>query len=293
MDILNLTVWQLHPQACRVEPAEKTLRGTAHEGGVKWCHPFSTANRLGWWLFPPIDIDIRWTGCQFEHQQLEEYSDFDYHHLRKLIKPEDGVDPDKWCVQGGRTKFSFGGVEKNVVQIWTGLIFQTPPGWSLQIRSPVNCKRQPFYVMEGILESDWMQYDIWTNLVFDRENEWAHLRKDGWPPLAMITPVRRETYESEWKCTAKMLDRDTPEGNRTFEYYAQYNHKKFGCGGKQLMSRYDPNLTKDSTTFYRERKRLLGDDKLPIQPEPNPPEPKCPFHKNGKITPHFVPVKPQ
>lgn len=211
---------------------------------------------------------------------MEEYSDFDYHLIRSLIRPEDGVDPDKWCQPGGRTKFSFGGVDQNVVQMWTGLIFQTPPGWSLMIRSPVNCTRQPFFVMEGILETDWMHYDIWTNLVFDREKEWAHIRKDNWPPLAMLLPIRRETYESSWQCSANMINRDTPEGNTVFDYYTQYNHKKFGQGGKQLMSRTDPAVTKDSTTFYRERKRMLD-------------EQECPFRKNPKIAPHFMPVKPQ
>jgi hypothetical protein len=60
-----------------------------------------------------------------------------------------------------------------------------------------------------------------------------------------------------------------------FKYWLNYNKKKFENGGKQLLSS-DGSLTKDSTTYFREKKRLLdGEDK-----------PKCPYHNFiGKFFP--------
>ena len=72
-DEFNLKVWRVHPEGCRVQPAEKTLNGTANENGVKWCGPFSNVNRTGWWLFPPCDLDIRYAGDgKFWHEQVSE-----------------------------------------------------------------------------------------------------------------------------------------------------------------------------------------------------------------------------
>src|SRR5262252_5930944 len=265
----TLKVWRLHAQASRVIPAEKTLNGAANPAAVKWCGPYSTVNRLGWWLFPPVNVDITWHGDRFEHDLLQPYDDWDYRLLHTLLRPEDNSDTSKWCQPTGRTKFTWAAVEPNVVQIWSGLIFETPPGWCLHIRSPVNAPnpRQLIHVMEGVLETDWMQYDIWFNVVFDKPGEKVSLRTNGWPPLAHIIPMRRETAEAEWKLEEEYLNRNTPEGERVFSYWLQYNDKKFGHGGKQALTR-DGQLTKDSTTYFRERHRIL---KGGMEPAPGNP----------------------
>ena len=58
----TLKVWRLHPSSCPIVRAEKTLHGAAHRAGVRWCGPFTNANRAGWWVFPPVDVDIVWKG---------------------------------------------------------------------------------------------------------------------------------------------------------------------------------------------------------------------------------------
>jgi hypothetical protein len=251
---LNLKVWRLHPHGSPIAPADRTLRGTANKAATRFCGPFTHANRAGWWLFPPVDVDITWLGgTEFEYDVLTEYSHDDYHLIHFLLDETDGAAPEKWLP---RTKFSWGIVEPGVVQIWTGCIFQTPPGWGLHIRSPINCAPRGFHVMEAILETDWLQYDIWMNLAFHDEGERVALRRDAWPPVAQLVPVRRESYADDWGLEEQMLHRRSPEANRVFEYYVEYNEKKFSRGGKQRLSREDPTSTKDSTTYYRERRRL-------------------------------------
>lgn len=67
--------------------------------------------------------------------------------------------------------------------------------------------------MEGIIETDWMQYDIWLNLVFDEKETKISLRRDQPFPLAQITPISREAYDSDWSVSDQMINRDTEEGN--------------------------------------------------------------------------------
>lgn len=271
----EINVWKLHPKSANIIPAEKTLRGTANMDAIKFCQPYSLANQYGWWVFPPVDIDITWLGGrEFDFQLLEPYSSVDHDLVVSLINPRDGVEADieKWCPAAtGRSKFTWGAVEDGVVQMWTGCIFETPPGVCLQIRSPINCPRRPFFVMEGILETDWMQYDIWMNLVFDKENELVKFRKNEWPPVAQLIPVRRDLIEKDWQKTDSLVNRDTPEANRVFEYWIQYNQKKFASGGKQIL--LYPDVKKDSTTFHKEKLKML--DKATLEPKI---EQICPRH---------------
>ena len=279
MEPFSLQVWRLHPKGVRIEKAEKTLNGTAHPDGVKFCRPYSSVNALGWWLYPAVDVDIMWKGGrEFEHNLHEPWPHTEHEIVKSLVKDSDNVDVDSFAPIEGRSKFTWGGVENSVAQFWTGCIFKTPPGWCLQIRSPINCTNPDYTVMEGILETDWMQYDIWINLVFKTPNKWIEFRKNNWPPIAQLVPIRRESVDADWQITTdEVVNRDSTEANQVFEYWLQYNQKKFACGGKQRLSE---TRTKDSTTFWKERQEHVNKDTF----EPNPTEPK-PINK--KKIPNF------
>jgi hypothetical protein len=252
----TLKVCRLHPAGCRIVPAEKTLHGTAHRGGVRFCGPFTNANRSGWWVFPPVDIDITWLGgTEFEHTLLSPYDPVDADLVRFLADDEDLEHIKHWTGPEGRTKFTWGLVEAGVVQIWTGCIFETPPGWALQIRSPANFPVRGCHVMEAVLETDWLHYDIWLNLVFDRVGESIALRRDEWPPIAQLVPVPRETYDADWKLEEEMANRNSDDADRVFKYWLEYNRKKFAGTGTTPIPQSD--ATKDASTYYKERKRIL------------------------------------
>jgi hypothetical protein len=252
-----LKVWRLHPDGCPITPAERTLNGTANRQAVRFCGPFTNANKAGWWLFPPVDIDITWRGeSAFEWNLLSPYTNADEHLIRLLLSPGQAENPDSWLSDDGRTKFTFGLVEEGVVQIWTGCVFQTPPGWALHLRSPINMPTRGFSIMEAVLETDWLQYDIWLNLRFERIGETVSLRRDAWPPIAQLVPVPRESYDAGWRLESELMNRNSEEAERVFEYFVEYNEKKYAHGGKHRRSLEDPELMKDSSTYYKERKRL-------------------------------------
>jgi hypothetical protein len=278
---MHINIWEIHPQACKVEPAEKTCKNTANKVAVQWCEPYANANQSGFWMYSPIDIDLVMKDEGLEVINCERYGEEDYEIVKSLIRQEDQSDFQKWIFPGiGRTKTSFGFVEKNVVQIWTGIIFETPPGWCLHIRSPINFERTDFAIMEAVLETDWMQYDIWMNVIINEKNKPIAIRKDV--PIAQIIPVRRESFKGDWKINRNKINRDTPDAERVFEYWLNYNKKKFENGGKQALNE---TLTKDSTTYFREKTRLLGKEMEPKQS-------KCPFaHMHKSNDPLFEPVE--
>lgn len=258
---MELEIWRLHPGGCRVEKAEKTVKGTANEGATKWCAPYSQANSLGWLIYPPTDIDIIWKSPKtFEYRHISDYNDYDHHFVRGMIREEDQVNPNRWCPPGGRTKFTWGAADDNVVQIWTGMILKTPPGWCLQIRSPINCELPHRFhnvgpicsIQEGLLETDWMQYDIWINVQFHVQNKWVYLRRSQALPLAQLVPVHRDSM-SGWTKSERAVTRSSPEGEAVFKFWIDYNHQKYGSGGNQHASAEHPEVMKDSTTYFRER----------------------------------------
>jgi hypothetical protein len=256
MNDFELKVWRLHPSGVRIEPAERTLKGTANADALKWCGPYAHANKAGFWVYPPLDIDITWRGgAEFEHTILTPYADAEVPVVRALKRPDDPMEMRVYTGSfTGRLKVDFGRVEPNIVQVWTGCIFQTPPGWALHARSPINLGLdRPFRIQEGILETDWMRYDIWLNLAFTQTGRTVSLRRDQEMPMAQLLPVRREGYEQRWTLSDRVLDRDDDEGNLAFLDWTDYNYKKY--------VRMAPE--KDQGTYYKERSRNLRTSPTP------------------------------
>jgi Family of unknown function (DUF6065) len=263
---LYLEIWRLHPNGASIVPADKRLLGEAPPGALKWCGPFTYANRAGWWVYPPLDIDIIYRppdegGPYHEKYDYERdcrsenmmHGSFDYHVVEDYEHGEEAVikqmlRPHHKFMDPQRQLYAFGDVEMNVASIWTGCVFKTPPGWCLHIRSPINIGLDtPFRVQEGILETDWMQYDIWMNLKFTRYNEWVSLRRTQHLPLAQLVPVQRESYDGKWELKDNLFTVDGPlkeEAEMVFDRWNDYNYQKWMRDGR-----------KDPATHHKERKK--------------------------------------
>ena len=236
---LSLRIWRLHPEGSYICPAERTLRGDASSAALRWCGPFAQANAFGFWVFPPLDIDVVWYGGRsFDHRYGSLYTDEDAAVVGRLQRPGDRY---RYVP---RRKVEFGTTLESVVTMWTGCIFQTPPGWGLLVRSPVNINPSAiFRTQEGILESDWLAVDMWLNLQFVQQNRWAHIRRSaGWPPIAQLLPVPRAAYDPPWGLADEPLERTTDAGRDIYDRWNDYNFKKWTKKG-----------SKDSSTYYRER----------------------------------------
>jgi len=250
-----LRIRRIHPtQGAKIFPANRHLRGPNGEcetegwpraDAVKRCGPYVHANSMGWWIFPGVDMDVTYHGDN--NWEVHEYTTFDAEAEKDFYKTLPSyeyktVDGEvKTFEHQNRGHVNAGLADKNILQIWTGMIFRTPPGWGLLIRSPINAEEsydRPYHIQEGVIESDWMDYDIWTNLVFTRVHEKVQIRRDMWPPLAQIIPVRRESYEEKWAVDDRLMSADDPE----WASWQDYNYKK-----------WQRQNEKDGKTYYKER----------------------------------------
>jgi hypothetical protein len=262
-----LEVWRLHPHGVRIVPADVRLLGEAPPAALRWCGPFTLANKAGWWIYPPMDIDIvykpvdghRTYDCRYDTDPILRAANrlpgyFDYHVVSDYEHEEQAVidallAPHHQYRNSRRELYTFGQVEMNVASIWTGCVFKTPPGWSLQIRSPININwDQPFRIQEAMLETDWLHYDIWLNLKFFRHDERAVLRRDQRYPLAQLVPVHRESYDGNWRLADNVLNCEGPdraEVVKLFDAWNEYNYKKW----------LKLDGAKDPATYTKERKK--------------------------------------
>lgn len=264
---LVLEVWRLHPRGPRIVPADRQLLGEAPPAALRWCGPFTYANQLGWWVYPPLDIDLVYRRPDERggpDRKYEENPDcralnmlpgyFEYRAADDGGRDEERVigemlRPHHRYRHTTRQHYAFGEVEANVVSLWTGCVFRTPPGWCLHIRGPINLDPgQPFRVQEGVLETDWMQYDIWMNLKFFKYDEWASLRRDQPYPVAQLVPVRRESYDAEWSLRDEVLGGSVASGGEAaeiFDRWNDYNYRKW----ERNEGRKDP------ATYHKQRRR--------------------------------------
>jgi hypothetical protein len=86
--------------------------------------------------------------------------------------------------------------EVGAVQIWTGLLARTRPGWSLSIRPPVNLPPIPgLSGWEGIVETDIWFGPLFSNFRITRTDTPVHIR--AYAPFLQVQPVPQLAYRDE------------------------------------------------------------------------------------------------
>lgn len=243
----QIEIWRLHPHGCRVAPAEATLGGQAPEVALKFCGPYVQANRTGFYLFSPVDVDLTWyEGNRWECSPRGVFwSDEELIEISRMSSSEEDLKELKGFIP--RTKLFLAGAHsepQRTAQLWTGCIFRTPPNWALWLRHPVNREHHlPFRIEEAILETAWLQQDIWLNLRFITPGVTASLRRDG-PPIAHLVPIPYEALDG-WTVQAREFDPHNRDAIDVFEWWKEYNREKF-CSSSR------PG--KDSKVYQRRRR---------------------------------------
>ena len=82
------------------------------------------------------------------------------------------------------------------VQIWTGLLAKTRPGWSLSVRQPVNLPPIPgLTCWEGIVETDLWLGPLFNNFRITLTNSPVHIRASA--PFLQVQPLPQLAYREE------------------------------------------------------------------------------------------------
>ena len=100
------------------------------------------------------------------------------------------------ALQGCSPPFLTALLEPGGVQMWTGLLVQTRPGWSVSVRAPVNLPTTPgLATWEGIIETDLWFGPLFTIFRLTRTDMPVHIRAGI--PILQVQPVPQLAYREE------------------------------------------------------------------------------------------------
>jgi hypothetical protein len=153
-----ISFYQAWPNAPSPVGADPSNPGTLSHRAFKHCEPLTAATSLGWLIYPPIDFDLRWDGqvCLWKRADNKEWN-----VLRIVVAEEVTAaflqeSESSGIKFNGTYPFLSAAPEPGVIQMWSGLVVKTAPGWSTLVRSVVNRPSDGIIeTFDGLIETDW------------------------------------------------------------------------------------------------------------------------------------------
>ena len=189
-----VTFYRFVPESRPPMRGDRSAAGTMPMRAYRHCEAMTSASAFGWYIFPPITFSLLWDGgteilCRFKGQDA-------WFPLSKIQFPGfaerfDAAAPAD--IKSFSPSFLAPFRLPGGVQIWSGLVARTAPGWSLLIRQPVNLQRSLGYESyEGIIETDRWFGPLFTNIRLTRTNVPIEFSDEY--PFLQVQPVYRGAY---------------------------------------------------------------------------------------------------
>jgi Family of unknown function (DUF6065) len=190
--------FQLVPNARPPQRADRAVGGIIPTRALRYCEAVTSASGFGWYVFLPIAFKVVWDG----HDMLWTYDGVDeWLPLQNAAQYPgfsgrfDQLAPAN--VRGYSPTFLVRSIQPGGLQIWTGCIAKTAPGWSLLVRSVANLPKSLSYSpFEGIVETDNWFGPLFTNLRIMKTDLPVEFRSDL--PFVQVQPVRKEHYSDRF-----------------------------------------------------------------------------------------------
>lgn len=210
--------YRLIDDAPAPERADRSADGTLPVIAYSYCEAITSASAFGWYFYPPISFSLVWDGREIGWS-------YDggsrWEPLRAAPYPTSPDAFSKIAPLGMRDlepTFLAQGKLPGVVQIWSGYLARTAPGWALLSRGVVNRaptqpieehellgdgelpaqtddgENAPYANYEGIIESDSWFGPLFTNVRLMRINSPIdfHINR----PFFQALPILRQCYRN-------------------------------------------------------------------------------------------------
>lgn len=188
-----ITFHRMVPTARLPQRADRSAAGSLPTRAFRYCEPATSASGFGYYMFPPIGFSVMWDG----HDIIWTYEGVgEWFPLKSVQFPGfrdqfDTVAPDE--IKEFSPPFLGALQESGLIQLWTGFVVRTAPGYSLLVRAPANLPRSGGYEhFEGIVETDRWFGPLFINLRMTCIDTPVELSADR--PLFQVQPLLRETY---------------------------------------------------------------------------------------------------
>jgi hypothetical protein len=176
--------------------ADRSAGGLLPTRAYRYCEAVTAAAGFGWYLFPPIDFKIAWDGTEFmwSHSGKARWQPLGTAQFPGFAKQFDVAAPK--TAKGYSPPFLGATSTHGMIQMWSGVIARTRPGWSLLVRTPAILPRGAGYEMlEGIIESDRWFGPLFNNIRVLRTDRPVEFRKDF--PFMQVQPIPRDAYDDK------------------------------------------------------------------------------------------------
>ena len=211
--------FQLVPSPRAPRRADRAVGGVIPARALRYCEAITSASAFGWYVFLPLSFKIVWDG----HDMLWTYEGVDewlpltrdavqYPHFSEQF---DRIAPQS--VRGFSPPFLTPSIQPGGLQVWTGCVAKTAPGWSLLVRGIANLSSTSSYQMfEGIIETDVWFGPLFNNVRIVKTDVPIEFRSDV--PFLRVQPVRKEVYRDNFleNFSVKDLAQLSPENWEAF-----------------------------------------------------------------------------
>ena len=175
--------------------ADKSVGGVIPARALRYCEAITSASAFGWYVFLPIAFKVVWDGedMLWTYDGTDEWLPLtrdavQYPGFREKF---DHAAPAE--ARGFSPPFLTPSIQPGGLQIWTGCIARTAPGWSLLVRGVANLSHSLSYqMMEGIIETDNWFGPLFDNIRILKTDVPIEFRTDV--PFLQVQPVRQEVY---------------------------------------------------------------------------------------------------
>jgi Family of unknown function (DUF6065) len=189
-----VTFHRLIQSARLPQRADRSAAGSLPTRAFRYCEPAASAAGYGYYIFPPIGFSLQWDG----HDVIWTWEGAgDWYPLKGAQFPGfrdhfATIAPDG--IKDYSPPFLGALQEPGLIQMWTGLIARTAPGWSLLVRPPANLPRNGGYEpFEGIIETDRWFGPLIANIRLTKTDVPIDFKPDY--PLFQAQPIPRQAYD--------------------------------------------------------------------------------------------------
>ena len=188
----RVTFFRMIPEARLPQRADRSAAGSLPTRAFRYCEPVTTAAAFGYYVFPPINFSLMWDGHDIvwtydgnEHGwlplKIAQFPHFAAHFDARV--PEE--------IRGFSPPFLAALQEPGLVNIWSGIVARTIPGWSLLVRPCANFPRSGGYdLFEGVIETDRWFGPLLTNMRLTKTDQPINFTTEL--PLFQVQPIPRE-----------------------------------------------------------------------------------------------------
>ena len=192
-----VTFHRMIPSARMPQRADRSAAGMLPTRAFRYCEPSSSASGFGYYIFPAMDFSLRFDGYDvlWTYPGVSEW--FPIHKLGGVQYPGfrdyfASVAPPEFAEYAPPLMAVL--QEPGFMQMWSGLMARTAPGWSLLVRSPANFGRPGGYEpFEGVIETDHWFGPLITNLRLIKTDVPIDFRQEH--PMLQVQPIPRIAYQ--------------------------------------------------------------------------------------------------